>query len=80
MSIAVVKSDGKGNPYANEINIGVNYAKPSAFDEFLCDMIVQGLTDLAMAVAPELIPAEEAEEISFESFCGEMGSLVNGGT
>lgn len=77
---AVVKSDGKGNPYANEINIGINYGKQDSFDEFLCELIVDGLTTVAMALFPELLPAEGAEEVEFQALCGELGQYANGGS
>lgn len=77
---AVVKSDGKGNPYANEINIGVNYGKEAAFDEFLCELVVDGLLDAAMILAPELLPEEEAAELDFQALCGELGQYANGGS
>ena len=79
-STAVVMADNKGNPYANEINIGVNYGKQDGFNEFLCELIVEGLSTAAMALFPELLPAEEAEQMSFEALCGTIGEFANAGS
>lgn len=76
---AVVKSDGKGNPYANMIDIRVDYGKKNDFDAFLCELIVEGLTGIAMALFPEFLPAEELGQLEFETFCGDLGDLVNSG-
>jgi hypothetical protein len=49
----------------------------SAFDEFLCQEIVNGLTDLAMAVAPELVEADLFEEYSFDSLCADLAEITS---
>lgn len=48
--------------------------KESAFNEFICELIVDGLSDLAMEVAPELVPAELIAEIDMQSICEGMAN------
>jgi len=65
----------RNGPYANHMNIQISYEighGNSAFNEFICDVIIQGLTALAMAVAPELAGAEVWEGIELEALCGEL--------
>jgi len=77
--VAVVKANGT-NPYANKISIGVNYDTSDGFNEFLCELIVEGLTTAAMALFPELLPEEEAEQMSFEALCGTLGEFADAGS
>lgn len=48
----------------------------SAFNEFICEIIVDGLTALAMAVAPELAGAEVWEDIELQAMCAEMAEQI----
>lgn len=50
------------------------------FDQYLCEMIVDGLSAAAMVFFPELLPEEALEEAEFDAFCGEIGKLVNEST
>jgi hypothetical protein len=70
---------GNGNPYENHMNIGVaeELDGSSAWNEFICDLIIDGITALAMEVAPELAGAELFEGIEFESLCQDA---LNGST
>jgi len=40
-------------------------------------LIVDGLTALAEAIFPELLPAEVAEEYEFQTLCGELMDYAN---
>lgn len=40
-----------------------------AFNEFICHLIIDGLTAAVMAVAPELAGTEVFENIEFEAMC-----------
>lgn len=40
-----------------------------SFIEFICDAIIDGVTALAAAVAPELIEAELFADVEFEALC-----------
>ncbi|KAI1761293.1 hypothetical protein GGR53DRAFT_506076 [Hypoxylon sp. FL1150] len=73
--ISVVMGEDN-NPYANHIEIGVKLAgDDSGIDKAVCEVLVDGLTAAAMALVPELIPADAAEEIEFQALCGDMGDL-----
>jgi hypothetical protein len=48
----------------------------SAFDEFICELIVDGLTALAMAVAPELAGAEVWEDIELQALCADLAEHI----
>lgn len=48
------------------------------FNEFICDTITNGLTAAAVAVAPELAPAETYADQEFQALCA--GADKNGGT
>ena len=43
-----------------------------SFDEFICDAIIDGLSELALVVAPELVEAEIFEDIEFETLCAQL--------
>lgn len=74
-----ILADSKGNPYGNHMNIELSrkLSGTSEVNEFLCDLIIDGLTALAVAVAPELLEAEIAGEIEFEALCEELVSEIN---
>ncbi|XXH00074.1 hypothetical protein Hte_006416 [Hypoxylon texense] len=73
--ISVVMSDGK-DPYANRIDIGIRLAADdSGTDQLICEVLVEGLTAAAMALAPELAPADAAEDMEFQTLCGDLGDL-----
>jgi hypothetical protein len=44
----------------------------SAFDEFICELIIDALSALAMAVAPELIGPEVLEDLELQALCGSL--------
>ena len=44
----------------------------SDWKTFICDLIIDGLTAAAAAVAPELAPAELFEDVDFNAACGEL--------
>ncbi|KAK9419941.1 putative SGNH hydrolase-type esterase domain-containing protein [Seiridium unicorne] len=68
----VIMSDGK-DPYANLLEIQVDFdTGGNDFAKVLCEMLVQGLTDAAIALAPEFAPEDIAEELDFETMCGEL--------
>lgn len=48
----------------------------SLFNEFICELIVDGLTALAMAVAPELAGAEVWEDLELETLCHEAAEHI----
>lgn len=48
----------------------------SAFDEFICEIIVDGLTALAMAVAPELAGTEVWEDIELQALCADLAEHI----
>ena len=41
----------------------------SAFNTFICEAIIDGVTALALAVAPELAEIEIPEDIDFQATC-----------
>lgn len=71
-SFTGVELAGSEGPYTNHMNIHVSFeignGKDSAFNEFICEMIIDGLAALVNVVAPELavgdwVSAEELQEI-----------------
>lgn len=67
---------GAAGAYSNHMNIQLSWALDghSAFDEFICEAIVDGLTALATAIAPEIEAADIPEEVKFQTMCEEMGN------
>ena len=65
---------GSGGAYDNHMNIQLEWKLDgnSAFNEFICEAVVTGLTAVAMAVAPELASVELFEDIEFEALCADM--------
>jgi hypothetical protein len=66
-------------PYANHMNIQLSYEighGTSAFNEFFCELIVDGLTALAIALAPELAGVEVWEDIELQALCAELGEQI----
>ncbi|KAI1662952.1 hypothetical protein F4813DRAFT_395003 [Daldinia decipiens] len=60
------------NPYMNHMQIKfelVSDNKDSAFAEFVCHLVIDAISDLSMAVMPELAPAELFEQLELESLC-----------
>ncbi|KAK6070375.1 hypothetical protein SCUP234_10245 [Seiridium cupressi] len=71
-SSSIVMSDGE-NPYANLLEIQIDFETGgNGVAQVLCEMLVQGLTDAAIALAPELAPEEITEELEFDTVCGEL--------
>jgi hypothetical protein len=44
----------------------------SAFNEFLCDLIVDGLATAALLIAPEFAGPEVVEDLELEALCGSL--------
>jgi hypothetical protein len=71
--------NSRNGPYANHMNIQLSFEighGNSAFNEFVCEMIVDGLTALALAVAPELAGAEVWEDIELQALCAELAEQI----
>ncbi|KAF2795961.1 hypothetical protein K505DRAFT_359715 [Melanomma pulvis-pyrius CBS 109.77] len=69
----------RNGPYANHMNIQLEFELGhgnSAFDEFICELIVDGLTALAMAVAPELAGVDAWEDIELQALCAELAEHI----
>ncbi|KAF2650990.1 hypothetical protein K491DRAFT_730354 [Lophiostoma macrostomum CBS 122681] len=62
---------GSSGPYENYMDIAfsVKLDGVSAFDEFICEVAVNGLNDLAMAIAPELAGPDIMEDIDLQAAC-----------
>jgi hypothetical protein len=56
------------------MQITLEFDKGSAnpFAELICNLVVNTITDAAMALAPELAGPELMEEFEFDTVCGEM--------
>lgn len=63
------------DPYQNHMNIDISRELDGeqAFNEFICEFVIEGLTALAMAVAPELAAPDFLDGIAFDSLCQAMG-------
>lgn len=48
----------------------------SAFNEFICEMVVDGLTALALAVAPELAGVEVWEDLELQAMCQGLAESI----
>ncbi|KAI0530348.1 hypothetical protein GGR58DRAFT_518547 [Xylaria digitata] len=59
---------GDGDPYKYHLALSVRLREVN--DGFSCEEIVLAVTDILEILAPELLPAEMAGEISFEAICG----------
>ncbi|KAF1969178.1 hypothetical protein BU23DRAFT_571747 [Bimuria novae-zelandiae CBS 107.79] len=59
------------DPYANHMNIGLKFElhQGSPFNAFICELVVDGLTAIAMAAAPELAGAEVWQDIELQALC-----------
>lgn len=71
--------NSRNGPYANHLNIQLSYQighGTSAFNEFACELIVDGLTALALAVAPELAGAEVWEDIELQALCTDIAEHI----
>ncbi|KAG8528553.1 uncharacterized protein KY384_006725 [Bacidia gigantensis] len=78
--ITPMKASGS-DPYANHLSIAVVEQLEegiSAFDEFICEAIIDGLSELAMLVAPELAPADVGLELEFQTLCRDAVSAITG--
>lgn len=64
---------GANGPYSNHLGIAVTFELESgggpAFNEFICDLIIEGLGVLTMAVAPELAPEEFLTDEELLTIC-----------
>ena len=65
---------GSTGPYDNHMNIQLTkkLTGVSAFDEFICDLIIDGLTALAVEVAPELVEADLFADVEFQALCADL--------
>jgi hypothetical protein len=69
----------QNGPYANHMNIQLQYTMghgDSAFNEFICEIIVDGLTALALAIAPELAGYDIWEEIELQAMCADLAEHI----
>lgn len=61
------------DPYANHADIGISWvldkAPENLFDLFICDAIIDGLTALVLAVAPELAEVDIFGDVELQSLC-----------
>jgi hypothetical protein len=48
----------------------------SAFNDFVCELVVDGLTALAMALAPELAGAEVWEDLELQALCADVAAQI----
>ena len=65
------------DPYANHMDIGASFIIGDArVVEFICNIATEGLTELAMAVAPELAGPEALKEFEFESMCQQLSQAI----
>lgn len=74
-----ILSNTANGPYANHMNVQLQYEivhGQSVFDEWLCDLIVDGLTALAMYYAPELAGADIWQDIELQAMCAWMGEQI----
>ncbi|KAL1607616.1 hypothetical protein SLS60_002550 [Paraconiothyrium brasiliense] len=69
--ITPILGNTRNGPYANHMNIQLSYeiGGDAAFNEFICEVVIDGLTALAMAVAPELAGAELWEDLELQAVC-----------
>ncbi|EKG22419.1 hypothetical protein MPH_00153 [Macrophomina phaseolina MS6] len=74
-----VELAGSDGPYTNHMNVRVSFeigdGKHSAFNEFICEMVIEGLAMTVNALAPELaavdwISADELQEIVLHTVNG----------
>ena len=72
--VSTTLTDSKGNPYGNQMDIVIEWAldESPAAEFVLCEVILDGLTALVGAVAPELIPAEVGADVEWEAVCDEI--------
>ena len=70
-SIAV-ELGGETDPYENHVNINVEFEinEMSAFDKFICSLVMGVINGLIMTLAPELAPATAFMEGQVEASCG----------
>jgi hypothetical protein len=74
-----VLGNTRNGPYANHMNIQLSYEVghgDSAFNEFICEVIVDGFTALALAIAPELAGAEVWEDIELQALCADLAEHI----
>jgi hypothetical protein len=68
-----VVSGPKDDPYAYTMNIDVasklDTSGESAFDKFICELIILGLTTAAATLAPELVVPELLTDVEFSAIC-----------
>lgn len=62
---------GLNGPYDNHMDIQL--AQQLEFDpswkEFVCDLIIEGVSAAAMAVAPEMVPEDVLADVDMEAVC-----------
>lgn len=58
------------DPYANALIIQLDFETDRGDTaQILCEVLLEGLTDAAIALAPELAPEDIIEEMEFETIC-----------
>jgi hypothetical protein len=73
--------DTQYGPYANSMNVGmkweIEHDGDSAFNEFICDLVVDGLATAALLIAPEFAGPEVVEDLELEALCGSLAEASN---
>ena len=68
------------DPYANHMDIQIEYhveeGGEDLFLEFLCDLIIDGVTAAAEVVAPELAPEEIFADVELDALCADAVSQI----
>ena len=76
--ISTVLRDSKGDPYGNHMNIAVAWKLDgSAFNAFVCELVLDGLSALVDAVAPELLEYEIVQEVEWQALCEDVAQQIN---
>ena len=64
-----------GNPYANFMDIDLTWKLDGdPLVEFFCDLLVETISEAAVAVAPELAEADLFADIEFETLCADLAN------
>ncbi|KAL9076016.1 MAG: hypothetical protein Q9157_003818 [Trypethelium eluteriae] len=63
---------GPHDPYQNRLNVEVDWKldDDSPLDQFICEMMINGVTAAALEIAPELAGYEIFEDMEFQAVCG----------
>jgi hypothetical protein len=69
------KHDQCSDPWTIQLSYEIGHGT-SAFGKFICELIVDGVTALAMAAAPELAGAEVWEDIELQALCTDLAEHI----